>query len=148
MLIDLRAGHLPAVIDMAIRVSDESPVYSRESRDRDYMLAYAHNAYAAGLLIGCLDNDMRGCMFGSVSGNWTSPALKAAEWLLYVKPEHRGTRLAWRMVERFQELARLRGAKTLYVGSSTGINDEGVRKLYERMGFQSVGSSLMKELHV
>lgn len=146
MLLDMRKDDLWVVIAHGLAMAQESPVYSSMHTDTDYTRAYLHAAWDAGILFGVVDQASRGCMFGSVSGNWSSPTLRAYEWMLYVEPAHRRSSLAVQLINRFEQMARERGATKLSVGSSTGINDEGVRKLYERLGYSSIGSSLQKDL--
>lgn len=146
MIVDMHRSDLWIAVHHGLQMASESPVYANQAMDREYSLNYLTKAFDAGVLFGVVDDATRGCMIGSVSASWSSPTPQASEWMLYVEPEHRGSGLASRLVNRFAEIARQRGAQKLYVGSSTGINDEGVRKLYERLGFGSVGSALVKEL--
>lgn len=146
MIVDLRPTLFDAVVSLGVRMNSESPVYSGQHIDYAYTASFFTRAWDVGVLIGAVDTDSHGCLIGSVSPTWYSPSPIASEWMLYVVPEHRGTGLAVKLIQRFTEIARQRGAHKLYVGSSTGINDEGVRKLYERLGFVSVGSALAKEL--
>jgi GNAT superfamily N-acetyltransferase len=132
------------IIASGLAMAQESPVYASQAHDPEYTRRYLHAAYDAGVLFGVVAQN--GFMIGSVSGTWATPTLQAAEWMLYVAPEHRGSGLAVRLIKRFEELARAKGAKRIIAGSTTGINDEGVRKLYERLGYRSRGTAVSKEL--
>jgi len=147
---DLRHYHLEDVVRLALLMNDESPVYSKQTVDPYHSLDYLRAAWNAGVLFGAMCHDYmgeaQGVMFGSVSAPWTTPVPQASEWMLYVTPKNRGGGHAVKLIRMFTDMARQRGAQKLYVGSTTGINDEGVRKLYERLGFNSTGSSLVKEL--
>jgi GNAT superfamily N-acetyltransferase len=146
MIVPLTRDRIHDVVWLALDMNRESPVYAQQKVDIQYTNAYLLNAWDHGVLFGFVDDAMNGVILGSVAAPWSTPTKQAAEWLLYVRPKYRGTGMAVKLVTAFTEEARQRGAQKLYVGSSTGINDEGVRKLYERMGFLSVGSSLVKEL--
>lgn len=146
MILDITRSDLWLPVLHMQRGAAESPVYKDMTINSMYSLQYLEAMWDTGALFGAVSNDSTGCMIGVCTANWTSPTLQASELMLYVEPQARGTGLAIKLVQRFTEIARQRGAQKLYVGSSTGINDEGVRKLYERLGFKSIGSALSKEL--
>jgi GNAT superfamily N-acetyltransferase len=76
-----------------------------------------------------------GCMLGLVDQHWASNARVAQELVLMLTAEARGGMLAVRLITALVAWAQVRGAKVLHVGTSTGIADERVAGLYERLGF-------------
>lgn len=72
--------------------------------------------------------------------------LVAMDWLLYVKPEHRGGSAAVKLLRHYEAWAREKGAKQAVLGISTEIATDRTLQFYERMGFRRIGHALRKEL--
>ena len=80
-----------------------------------------------------------GLCTGFVEQTFFGPDLVAHQHLFYVVPSHRGGILAARMMHRFETWALLQGAKEVWVSQATGIRPERTRKLFEALGFGTVG---------
>ena len=63
-----------------------------------------------------------------------------------MEPSKRNGTVAIRLVRAFQEWAKLKGAKQIYMGIGTGVNVEGTTRLYESQGLRSIGPLLMMEI--
>jgi GNAT superfamily N-acetyltransferase len=67
----------------------------------------------------------------------------AADDGLFIAKEHRGGRLAIKLIQAFVEWARAQGVKQIRPGVSTGEAGAAAERLYERLGFQRVGTLFM-----
>lgn len=64
----------------------------------------------------------------------------AWDFAVYVVPERRGSRVAFRLWKGLKSWAEREGAKTLWLGTSAGIQPERSRKFYRGLGMDEVGS--------
>jgi GNAT superfamily N-acetyltransferase len=80
-----------------------------------------------------------GLFTGFVQETFFGPDVVAHQHLMYIVPSHRGGMLATRMMHRFETWALLQGAKEVWVSQATGIRPERTRKLFEALGFGTVG---------
>lgn len=87
-----------------------------------------------------------GGMVGMVSEHWFTETRHASEFALFIEPARRGGSLALRILRRFEDEARARGAAVLHMGITTGVAAERTARLYEHMGCELFGPVYMKEL--
>lgn len=69
----------------------------------------------------------------------------ASEVIWYIKPEHRGSKLAIKMVKQFEEWANEQGAKYVSMVSQSN-SDVDPSNLYERLGYKLSEKTYTKEL--
>lgn len=138
---------IPAITELARRMHAESPRYAHLPFDSARLGATARQILATGLvLLAELDAYPVGLMAGAVAPHFFSQALYGVELAVYVAPEHRGSRVALRMISRFEAWAKARGAGEMCLGISTGLDVPRTQALYERLGYRPSGVSLIKEL--
>lgn len=87
-----------------------------------------------------------GGMAGAVTDQWFSNDLIAYDYSLFVEPSRRNGTVAIRLIRAFQEWAKLKGAKQIYMGIGTGVSVEGTARLYESQGLRNIGPLLMMEI--
>lgn len=87
-----------------------------------------------------------GGMAGAVTDQWFSNDLIAYDYSLFVEPSKRNGTVAIRLIRAFQEWAKLKGAKQIYMGIGTGVSVEGTARLYESQGLRNIGPLLMMEI--
>jgi len=69
----------------------------------------------------------------------------AADLLMYVKPEKRGSPISMRLVKMYEDWAKRQQVDYIMIGQSTGIgNIDRVGKFYQKLGFQMTGFNLTK----
>lgn len=73
-----------------------------------------------------------------------SKEVQATEVAYFVHPRHRGT--GGRLLRYAEEQARAKGAKYINMISMQCVDPDGVRKIYESMGYAHVESTFRKEL--
>ena len=129
---------IPAIVQLGRELFAESPTWSRlelsEARLAEFVGhlmeepdGFAWVAERGGVVIGT--------MLGLVDSHWASEDRIAQELVLMLTAEARGGMAAVRLITALVAWAQVRGAKQLMVGTSTGIADERVAGLYERLGF-------------
>ncbi|MCP2076421.1 UNVERIFIED_ORG: GNAT superfamily N-acetyltransferase [Pseudomonas lini] len=87
-----------------------------------------------------------GGMAGGLTDQWFSDDLIAYDYSLFVEPSKRNGVIAIRLIQTFQEWARIKGAKQIHMGIGTGVNVEGTTRLYESQGLRNIGPLLMMEI--
>ncbi len=87
-----------------------------------------------------------GMIIGYISDYFFSTEAGAWDLALYVRPERRGTRIAYRLWKAFKSWAAANGAKTLWLGTSAGIAPARTRKFYVGLGMEEVGSLYRQSL--
>ena len=146
----IRIAHTNVAVAVAFmqRFMQESPVYSQYPCDPEYVQDQLSTMLSSGRGIALMDDaeNPHGIMLGVVTQPWFSPLPIASEMILYVEPAFRGTSLAPRLVNTFCTDAADKGAEWVLAGSSAGINDAGVLRLYERLGFEPFGLGMRKKL--
>jgi GNAT superfamily N-acetyltransferase len=84
----------------------------------------------------------------AVVGDWAfSRERRAACDLLYVRPSSRGGVAASALVGAFADWATRNGARTLVMGTTTGVAPERTGRLFERLGFAPVGTLHVRSIH-
>jgi GNAT superfamily N-acetyltransferase len=97
-----------------------------------------------------LVEDKAGEVIGAVIGYTYQPyfsnALIATDAALFVTKAHRGGMAAVKLIKGFTDWAKDQGVSQIRPGISVGGDVNGVTKLYERLGYQTVGAVFMKEI--
>lgn len=86
-----------------------------------------------------------GGMAGGVAPNWFNDEAVAFEYGLFMQKKARQSTAAARLIDTFCYWAKARGAKRLRVGITTGVQVEGIARLYRSRGFADSGLFLTKE---
>jgi GNAT superfamily N-acetyltransferase len=81
-----------------------------------------------------------GTMLGYVQPYFFSNELGAWDIALYVRPECRGSMIAFRLWREFKAWATTLRARVLWLGTSAGIAPARTRKFYTGLGMSEVGS--------
>lgn len=89
---------------------------------------------------------LTGFLFGSVAEYYFSDDKYAFEFVLYVKPEHRGSRGAIELTKAYIEQATSLGAREIHIENTTMVETERTEKFFERMGFRLIGGNFIMEI--
>ena len=87
-----------------------------------------------------------GGIAGGVTAHWFSDELTGFEYSFFVLPEHRHGLVAMKLLLAMKAWCTAKGAKTLRIGITTGINVEGTARFYRHMGFRDAGNLFEMEL--
>jgi GNAT superfamily N-acetyltransferase len=92
------------------------------------------------------DNKCIGFVSAAISPFFFSDYERATDAGLYVLPEHRGGKTAFKLLKAIENWAKEMGVKELCMGQSVGVNIENTKKFYEHNGYQIGGFNSMKRL--
>lgn len=140
---------IPAVIHLGGRMHEESQ-YSA--------LTYSPEKVAKKCIRSLYDPDMFALvaenegeivgMIGAIVGPYEfGDELIANDMLVYVSIEHRGSMAFIRMIKAYVFWAKEQGAALIFLAQTTGINQELVASLYQRLGFKPVGGQFCMEVN-
>jgi GNAT superfamily N-acetyltransferase len=83
---------------------------------------------------------------GQLSPEYFSGNFVASDLGMFVKKELRGSTHFYRMLQEFQEWAKLHGAKKIILYHSTGIEPEKALEMFPRLGYTHYGYIFDKEI--
>ena len=87
-----------------------------------------------------------GGIAGGVTEQWFSNDLLAYDYSFFIDPAARSSITATRLMLTFIEWSRIKGAKNIQMGITTGMHVEGTAEFYRSMGFVDAGLFFNKEL--
>lgn len=141
-----------ATIDDMKDIIAMARAFHQESVARKYTLTDARIKELTALIIstglGILavkEGEPIGMMGAMLQKNVFFDELMAGDYLIYVKPEHRGTEAAQLMVDYYIHWAKSYGAKSIGIDIESGINDERALNFYNKMGFITTGYHMKLE---
>ncbi|WP_167365638.1 GNAT family N-acetyltransferase [Pseudomonas saponiphila] len=122
--------------------------YSSMAFSPEKSAAFLHELIngAGVVFVAEVNGEVVGGMAGGIIDQWFSDDLIAYDYSLFVEPSKRNGVVAVRLIRAFQEWAKIKGAKQIYMGIGTGVNVEGTTRLYESQGLRNVGPLLMMEI--
>lgn len=85
------------------------------------------------------DDKFRGFVLMGINEHYFSDVKKAADFCLYIVPEHRGGSLVVRLIDAASEWATANGAKDITIQHNTGIKTESAPRLFNKLGFDLDG---------
>lgn len=92
------------------------------------------------------DNKIYGMFVGFIDYYYFSDSVFASDLFWYVTPNKRGSYAAIGFLKRFERWARLKSARELRCSIGSGINTDIVNKIYNRLGYETVGFKFKKEI--
>lgn len=149
-LVEPSDEQLLAAVRLGIAMWDESPVYRSMTRDVDKMIAFAYYSRADPKTFFNVAVDglqrVRGFFIGSIASYGYSEDMFAFDRLAYVSPDARGLLIIKALIFAFETWARDNGAMHVRLGTTTGVHAERTERLYNALGYTTVGVLTMKEI--
>jgi GNAT superfamily N-acetyltransferase len=105
-----------------------------------------NNTNGFGLLAYTDEGEAVGMIAGSITPYFFSRGWVASDFVWYVKPEHRGSRVAVKLLKAFKAWATEKGASQLYMGVTTNISADRTGDLLQRLGFEHVGGNYRAQI--
>jgi len=90
------------------------------------------------------EGDLAGSIGGAVSTEWYADTPLLGDYWFYVRPEHRSTPAAFKLVKEWKEIAN-KGDLEIKMGHVLGEDIERKDKMFEKLGFEKLGSMYRKE---
>lgn len=116
------------------------------SRDKVIGLMRSLIQGAGVVFVAEKDGQIVGGIAGGVTFHWFSDELTGFEYSFFVLPEHRHGLVAMKLLLAMKAWCAAKGAKSLRIGITTGINVEGTARFYRHMGFRDAGNLFEMEL--
>lgn len=132
---------IPQLIALGRRAHEESE-YRGLVFDEDKCRALCEAAISSDAFIAMVavtEETITGILLAAVADAYFSTDKTAGDLLVYVPPEHRGTRSFYMLAVAYVVQAREKGARLIFLRSSTGIETEKTESLYRRLGFKKMG---------
>lgn len=85
------------------------------------------------------DDEIVGGFIGAVWPHFFGNSKQAVDFGLFVAPEFRGGLTGFRILKHYIKTAKEMGAEEIVIANSTGIDRDGVARLFEKVGFNHVG---------
>lgn len=76
---------------------------------------------------------------------WSSASV-AVDQIVYVRPEKRGTKHGLLLIKAYEEWANDLGAKEVRLSIASGIHEEKSGRLYEKLGYNRLGSQFRRRI--
>lgn len=96
------------------------------------------------LLVAEHGDSIVGFMCGIVTEHYFADMIYATNLALYVAPAARGSRACLIMIRQFEREARRRGAAEVMLGVTSGVHPERTARLYNALGYETVGALTVK----
>lgn len=139
-----------------LKLAQLAEAYSKEVNHHDNLefdMEYAMMSVVTSFMhpehcffVAVVNGEIIGFLWGLVTPLPWSPALIAIDNVLYVKPESRGTAHGARLIRKYEQWAKSRGAKQISISIASGITDEATCNLYKILGYNLIGSQYRKEV--
>jgi GNAT superfamily N-acetyltransferase len=142
-----------AMIAMGRALHDESPRYRGMAYSPDKLRRLARRlagtllAEDAAMFVAFEGDEVIGMAVPVIAERFFSDERYVTDLTLYVKPEHRGGRVFFRLVRAVEDWARGQGVMDLALGVSTAIHPEATVHAYQRLGYTLDGYTLTKTLN-
>ena len=148
---DMTADDLDTFVSLGKRMHNES-IEPYPPIDPDFMQKYLEMAVSMPeifLFAIAEDDGVPMGMVAAVAGPYSfSPEIRAASDLLFVLPEHRGSRAAIKLVQKFKGWSDSVGARTANLSVATGVSPERTGRFFELMGFRPMQKTYQRDRDV
>lgn len=146
--ITVRLAENDADIDAMIalgRLLHEESRYRSLSYDTEKLRSFGRRALADkprhGLLMAIKDGEVIGFLTATVGEYYFGRDLAATAMTFYVKPEHRGSLAAVKLLHGFRNWARNRGVHEIHVNVTSGVHMGRTDRLMKHLGFEVLGGN-------
>lgn len=139
---------VPRLIELGTMLHDISS-YSSMPFNPEKSAAFLHeliNGQNGVVFAVEIDGVIVGGMAGGIVDQWFNDDLIAYDYSIFIEPSRRSGFTAIRLINAFEEWARIKGAKIVQLGIGTKLNVEGTSKLYQSLGFEVFAPLFQKEI--
>jgi GNAT superfamily N-acetyltransferase len=129
---------IPRILELGVimhATTDYSTLNYDQERAGQFM--YSLIAGAGVVFLAEVDGVVVGGIAGALGQQWFNDDLYAYEIALFIDPASRSGITAVKLVKAFMAWAKLRGAKHVEAGITTGRGVDGISQFYQSLGFKS-----------
>jgi GNAT superfamily N-acetyltransferase len=98
------------------------------------------------IFMACRDGELAGAIGGLIYPDVNDGELTTMETFWFVRAAHRGGTLGLRLMQRYEDWARWRGAARIGMVHLTGLMPDRLRSIYERRGYREAEIHYFKPL--
>lgn len=143
-------AQLLAGVRLAMDMWNESPTYRDMPKDVNKVIEYAYTmrqSPEACVRVALVDDDtVQGFIVGTVGEYGFAHVRFATDEMLFVAKDARRGAVARELIGAFEAWAREQRASRIFLGVTTGVHTERTEKLYNALGYATVGVLTMKEI--
>lgn len=140
-------GDLGQLMEMSKAMNDESPNYRDEVFSEEKTERILKFMIDTGCCLVAEDNAF---LVGMIGGFVVSAPVHDYTFMtdmgLYVRPEDRGSSVAYKLVKTFESIAEAKGVKKIVLGVSTGVHARDTTDFYDRLGYSMFSYGMMKNV--
>ena len=143
------AADMPQILEL-LRQGQSMSVHKGVSFSDDRAMGLIHDAVHNPMMCAFVwERDqgvIAGMYLGRIGGWWYSDEPAAFDLAFYIDPSHRGGWGARPLYKAFRAWAISKGAKTIWPGTSSGINAERVARFYQSQRLEKIGDVFFGQL--
>ena len=127
----------------------ESPVYRSLAPTVDKMIEYAYTARAnpaSFFAVAVRGDTCHGFIIGERAPYGFTDTEFAYDRMLYVAQDRRGGAAARALIEAFEQWCTQHNVVRIMLGVTTGLHTDATEKLYNKLGYTTIGVVTMKEI--
>lgn len=140
---------ISTILEMGRDMHAESPRFRDLHYSEQKVADRAHHlviGFEGGLLVAEIEGKIVGMLAFFVGEHFFGRDKFAADMCVYVKPEHRGSTVFFRLVGAFEAWATALGVKELILGTSTGVNTDLTVRALQKVGYVPFSTGLLKKV--
>ena len=136
-------------VDLGSAMWDESDVYNGMERSVDKMIEFAYYSRAnpsSFFNVAVRGDTCHGFMIGERAPYGFHESEFAFDRLLFVTPNMRGGVAARTLINAFETWCKMHKVSRILLGVTTGVHAAQTERLYNKLGYTTVGAVTMKEV--
>ena len=139
------SSDIPATIDLFMEAAAESEAYNKHPLNSAKVAAGVTHLVENGITLLAIDETTIGVFSAWVHSPWFSDVTLIEEELFFIKPEHRGTGAASKLLKAYLKECEKHSPAKVNVGASLSpSNFDKMQKLYSRAGMSLSGFTMSK----
>lgn len=138
---------IPELLEIAIQFWQETQTYSQRPLNLQKVKTQLQTlillpTLGTVLIVKDQQGKILGGFVGGIQEEWMTDSLMAFDYCMFVRPECRGSRVAYLLIQAFIAWAKEQGCHFIQCGTATQINTEKTINFYKKIGFEHTGSFL------
>jgi GNAT superfamily N-acetyltransferase len=147
-VVDFAPEYETQVMEIARAMQQESVLHRDIPMNEEKLLAQLRSAKTnpdVYFRVAVRKDEVVGVFLGVIIPLYFTDERIAKDLAMFVKPTRRGGYSFVLLLADWERWATSRGVKKKILGQSTGVDVEGTRRLYEKLGYKIVGVNAVKE---
>lgn len=138
---------IPELLEIAVQFWKETETYSQRPLNLDKVKTQLQAlicfpCQGTVLIVKDQEGKILGGFVGGIQEEWMTDSLMAFDYCMFVRPECRGSKVAYLLIKAFITWAKEQGCMFIQCGTATKIHTEKTINFYKKIGFEHTGSFL------